>query len=252
MPDASVSNAGAATGLYGKLPCAGDFVTRSLPAAFVAHWDDWLQRALVASRAKLGSRWTQIYLESPVWRFALLPQVCGSQAWAGVLMPSVDRAGRYFPLTLAAPISPAASTLLTVTAAEHWFGQLEDIALWALQPEATLEGVEARLSHQTLAPVPARPDARDDWEVALHVARWWTKPGHPLSLRMASTHTLPAIAEFAAAHLMDSQSQGRTLWWMRDAVAGSITLRGWQGMPPPVEYATLLQESRDGAGQVAS
>lgn len=246
MPVPVVMNSSTATGLYGKLPCAGDFVTRSLPTAFVAPWDDWLQRSLVASRAKLGSRWTDLYLESPLWRFAMQSQVCGTQAWAGVLMPSVDRAGRYFPLTLAAPIAPGASTLLTVTAAEHWFAELERLALWALEPEATLDAVEAHLARQPLVQVPASTNACEDWDVALQLAKWWMKPGRPLVLHMAAQHSLPAVAEFAAAQLMEGQTSGRSLWWMRNSEAGAISLRGWQGLPPPVEFAALL----DGRQQV--
>ena len=44
---------------------------------------------------------------------------------------------------------------------------------------------------------------------------------------------------------MDSQADGRSLWWMRDAKSGAITLRGWLGLPPPVEYIALLNASRD-------
>jgi len=241
MPNSPVTSAGSPVGMFGKLPAAGDFVTRSLPGAFVAVWDDWLQRSLVASRAKLGSGWNAVYLQSPIWRFALQPQVCGPQAWAGVLMPSVDRAGRYFPLTLAAPIPPAASTLLTVTTAEHWFAEVERIALWALTPDVTVEAVEEHLARQPLAPVPASAEACSDWDIALQVGRWWTQPDRPLSIRMAATHALPAVAEFAAAHLMESQGTGRSLWWMRDDLGGSIALRGWQGLPPPTEYVSLLR-----------
>lgn len=242
MSNAPVS--GAAVGLYGKLPCAGDFVTRLLPSAFVAPWDDWLQRSLLASRASLGTQWTALYLESPLWRFVLQPQVCGALAWAGVLMPSVDRAGRYFPLTLAAPVPVAASILLTVTAAEHWFMQLERIALWALQPEATLEAIEAHLAQQPLAPVPAGAEAREDWEIGLLLARWWVQPQRPLQLRLAAAHALPAVTEFAATHLMEGQGEGRSLWWTHDA--GGPLLRGWRGLPPPTQYATLLQGRDDG------
>jgi type VI secretion system protein ImpM len=234
---------GSVVGLYGKLPAAGDFVTRALPAHFVAAWDDWLQRSLVASRAALGDRWTAIYVESPIWRFALQPQVCGSQAWAGVLMPSVDRAGRYFPLTLAAPIPPAASALLTVAAAEHWFTQIERIALAALEPDNTLEAVEAQLAQQPLAPVPAGAEARGDWDVAQQMARWWTQSGRPFSLRLASAHRLPAVAEFAAAKLMESQGHGRTLWWTREPDSGVIAVHGWLGLPPPADFGTLLGAS---------
>src|SRR5512139_3843786 len=88
-------------GWYGKIPNLGDFASRRLPSRFIVAWDDWLQRALASSRAQLGGQWLDLYLTSPVWRFLLMPGVCGSAAWAGVLMPSVDRVGRYFPLTIA-------------------------------------------------------------------------------------------------------------------------------------------------------
>ena len=241
MPDTPVSGQGTAVGFYGKLPCAGDFVTRTLPSTFVAPWDAWLQQALHASRAKLGERWTETYLESPIWRFALQPEACGPQAWAGVLMPSVDRAGRYFPLTLAAPIPTTTSMLLTVSGADFWYTWLERIALWALEPEATLEALEGQLMQQPLQPVPVGDQARDDWNDALQLARWWQQPARPLSLRLSALETLPAVYEFAAAHLMGTQGFGRSLWWMRDDRSGISTLRGWQGLPPPVEYTLMLR-----------
>ena len=86
-----------AAGCYGKLPSLGDFVSRRLPRSFVQPWDAWLQRALAASRARLGAGWLETYLASPFWRFALAPGLCGPEAWVGVLMPSTDRVGRTFP-----------------------------------------------------------------------------------------------------------------------------------------------------------
>jgi type VI secretion system protein ImpM len=232
--------AGSTVGLYGKLPAAGDFVSRALPAAFVAPWDEWLQNSLAASRAQLGERWNPVYLESPIWRFVLQPRLCGPQAWAGTLTPSVDRTGRYFPLTFAASIPPAVSTLLTVAAAEHWFAQLERVALWALRTDVTLEGVEAQLAQLPLATVPAGAEAHADWEAATHLARWWQQPAKPLSLRMASPHALPAVAEFAAAQLMESLGQGCSIWWTRDEVGQSTVLLAWRGLPAPSEYVGLL------------
>ncbi|QXI45055.1 type VI secretion system-associated protein TagF [Pseudomonas wayambapalatensis] len=58
-------------------------------------------KGLRASRERLGAEWEQAYRCSPIWHFALAAGVCGEVAWAGVMMPSVDRVGRYFPLTLA-------------------------------------------------------------------------------------------------------------------------------------------------------
>ncbi|MFW8696321.1 type VI secretion system-associated protein TagF, partial [Mesorhizobium japonicum] len=67
-------------------------------------WDLWLQAGLRHSRELLRERWLETYLNSPIWHFSLGAEVCGRAAMAGVLMPSVDRVGRYFPLTLAAPL----------------------------------------------------------------------------------------------------------------------------------------------------
>ena len=57
-------------GFYGKLPSHGDFLRRRVSDAFVGVWDAWLQECLAASRASLGDRWLDVYLTSPVWRFA--------------------------------------------------------------------------------------------------------------------------------------------------------------------------------------
>jgi type VI secretion system protein ImpM len=92
----------AAIGFHGKIPARGDFVQVGLPRAFTDPWDGWMQRMVAASRAVLGEAWLPAWLEVAVWRFALSPDVCGPGAVIGLWMPSVDRVGRYFPLTLAA------------------------------------------------------------------------------------------------------------------------------------------------------
>src|SRR6267154_5928531 len=98
-------------GLYGKLPSHGDFLRRRVSDDFVAGWDAWLQRCIAQSRAALGEEWLETYLTSPAWRFALSAAVCGPTPVAGVLVPSVDRVGRYFPVTVVWPTPPNFSTL---------------------------------------------------------------------------------------------------------------------------------------------
>ncbi len=120
----------ARVGLFGKLPDRGDFVRRDLPNSFVDAWDTWLQNGMAASRAALGEGWLDAWLCAPVWRFALPAGMFGPDGWAGVLMPSVDRAGRYFPLTLAAAVPsgvPAPAMLAT-----GWIAAVESVALSAL------------------------------------------------------------------------------------------------------------------------
>lgn len=133
-------------GLFGKLPIRGDFLTRRLPPPFVERWDDWLQTALSESRRRLEDEWLDCYLVAPLWRFAMLPGTIDARAYAGVLVPSVDRVGRYFPLTLAAevPALPAACEVFTDW--RGWFDALENLALKALAPDLDFDPFDAALA----------------------------------------------------------------------------------------------------------
>ncbi len=69
-------------GLHGKLPSHGDFLRRRVSDAFISVWDEWLQQSVAASRTALGQNWLDVYLTSPVWRFA-----CDAGGAARVHMP---------------------------------------------------------------------------------------------------------------------------------------------------------------------
>lgn len=137
-------------GFYGKVPIIGDFISRRLPSHFVRPWDEWLQVALARSREQLRSEWLDIYLTSPIWRFILSPGTCGTEACAGVLMPSVDRVGRYFPLTLAAFIRQKELLPRLFFVGAEWFGKLESLALSVLEEEFDLEQFDRDLQNQVL------------------------------------------------------------------------------------------------------
>ncbi|QNK70942.1 type VI secretion system-associated protein TagF [Variovorax sp. PAMC26660] len=125
-------------GWFGKLPGMGDFAHRRLPESFRAVWDAWLQRGLARLRDRHAD-WTSHYLEAPIWCFALGAQVAGERRWIGVLMPSVDGVGRYFPFTLAVELDDGVADRLegeALGAALHW---------WALGTQAALEGLDGDL-----------------------------------------------------------------------------------------------------------
>ncbi len=96
------------SGLYGKLPMKRDFITVSVPDAFLDLWEPWLQGGLTASREELGTRWEEVFLKAPIWRFWLGADLCGL-ATIGSFMPSVDEVGRFFPLTAFACAGQGAS-----------------------------------------------------------------------------------------------------------------------------------------------
>ena len=133
-----MSEAAALPGWFGKLPGMGDFAHRRLPESFRSVWDPWLQRGLARLRDRHAD-WTSHYLEAPMWCFALGPQVAGEGAWIGVLMPSVDGVGRYFPFTLAVELDASAGGALqgdALQGALRW---------WAQGTRAALEGLEGDL-----------------------------------------------------------------------------------------------------------
>ena len=123
-------------GFYGKLPCRGDFLQRRAPQDFVDVWDAWLQESLHETRKRLGEAWLDTYLTGPVWRFALSAGVCGENAYIGILVPSVDRVGRYFPLTVVARLESHECLLAVACASGGWFEAAESLVLDALEAEA--------------------------------------------------------------------------------------------------------------------
>lgn len=137
-------------GWYGKLPTLGDFASRRLEADFIEPWDLWLGEALQAQRSAYGEAWLDAYMETPPWRFLLSPGalrgVRPELAFAGVLVPSVDRVGRHFPLTLVASLARMPDLAAGFDALLAWLHRLEDTALDALQGEWTIEELEDALA----------------------------------------------------------------------------------------------------------
>jgi len=172
-----------AAGFFGKVPSHGDFVARRLPPGFLVPWDAWLQAGLAESRALLGEAWLPLYLNSPVWRFAFDAGVCGPQAWAGLVMPSVDRVGRYFPMTLAAALSGPRAAGQSLVPDEVWYARLDALALSCLDEGFSLEAFDAGL--RALAPPALRGAVAATAAPVVAQARFWRDrgPGHgPASL----------------------------------------------------------------------
>jgi len=141
-------------GAFGKMPSTGDFFRIDPPKGFVAVWDAWLQRGLLEAREALQAAWKTKYYSAPIWRFTLAAGLAGEAAVIGVLMPSIDRVGRQFPLTLVgeAPDDP----MFTHFASPALFAELEDIALATLDDEVTRDDLASRL-HSVASTVGRRP-----------------------------------------------------------------------------------------------
>jgi len=133
-------------GFFGKIPSHGDFVSRRLSSDFVGVWDGWLAESVTQSREQLGDRWLDCYLTSPVWKFAISAGLCGESAWAGVVIPSVDKVGRYYPLTLGAQLSPEHGPLEALESLNGWYGTAEQLALSCLADDFDFDTFDEQLS----------------------------------------------------------------------------------------------------------
>ena len=127
------------TGIFGKLPLHGDFIYRNLPNDCMNSWDEWLQRYIGGSREELGNEWLDIYLTSPIWRFAMSEGVLDGSAWMGMMVPSVDRVGRYFPISVLTEIPPQVNLFEYMMLQTEWFEQVEERIMDALDAQLDVD-----------------------------------------------------------------------------------------------------------------
>ncbi len=140
-------------GAFGKMPALGDFFRLGVAPDFVPPWDAWLQTTLLSAQQSLGARFEECYMSAPIWRFALPPGVAGNQGALGILMPSVDRVGRRFPLTLVVPTGyEEQAALRNLMWQDEVLSALEALALEALD-DLPRDGLGARLAQMALRPM---------------------------------------------------------------------------------------------------
>ncbi len=138
-------------GVFGKLPRYGDFLNRDLPAHYIDVWDSWLQGYVSGSQEQLGEHWLEIYLTSPIWRFTLSPGVIDDQVWLGVMLPSVDRVGRYFPFSVVCALQTDLPATVINEQAASWFESVEDILFNALEGSLELDELLALIKSLPLS-----------------------------------------------------------------------------------------------------
>ncbi len=197
-------------GWFGKLPTLGDFASRRLPAAFVQGWDEWLQLGLASVRETVGEQW----LDQPgigPRRFWIGAGVLGAAGWAGLLIPSRDRVGRRFPLTIAAALAPRGS-LACALASRAWFDAIDAVAQRAVSESVTVDQLERELERvATSVPLAEGGDAAAD--------------------RLAAA----LLRELGG----DERSAPCSVWWRDDAREISA-FACVTALPPPSAFASLL------------
>jgi len=219
MTDTPPFDPGAAVtaGWYGKLPSLGDFAARRLSDGFVAPWDAWLSGRIAETQLNLGPRWLSLYLTCPVWRFFAMPGAIApglADCWMGILMASVDRVGRHFPLTIAAAMPSAPATGDDVARVWQWLDGVETVALAALDFDFTIERLDEQLA---ALPVPSMP--RGPQSAAVLSDPWAVPSAHVLAERLATVF----------APIWQTEAYGMSMWTAVPPDSGQ------PGQPPRAE-----------------
>jgi type VI secretion system protein ImpM len=239
-------------GWFGKLAMLGDFAHRRLDAAFVTTCDDWLSQCVRRSREQLGGEWLDRYLGAPLWRFAWAPGVVDAQWWFGVLMPSVDAAGRYFPLVVAAPSATAPACAAGLRSLDDWHAAVGAAALATLADGMRVDDFEA-----ALAAVPAWVDPR---AAAANAPAPANVPANASTPETANaTATAGTAAPWACSDCADppcaggpapggpglplhTAVTGRSHWWVSpNGITDAGHISSCTGLPPPALYAQMLE-----------
>jgi len=221
-------------GWYGKIPGTGDFIARRMPSSFSEAWDRWLQAAIAGSRDRLGGRWRDTFLSMPIWRFVLSPGMLTQDAWAGIMAPSVDAVGRYFPLAVAAALPSASLDVVrTLHAAESWFDEIEVIALSAIAPAADSAAIDAAIVQRPFRTEWLRyPEGRDD-TVPIRGAKpqmLWV----PLGARSGQAPAREVL------ELADRLAEPSAAWLAEESELFGRCLLLCEALPPPEQYCAMM------------
>jgi type VI secretion system protein ImpM len=226
-------------GFYGKLPSHGDFLRRRVSDGFVGAWDRWLQDGMAATRAALGEGWLEVYLTSPVWRFACAAGACGPQAVMGVMAPSVDRVGRYFPITIVAE-RVAGSSVFEAFDAGPFFEGAERLIIRTLEADTVdFNQFDERVVALADCFEPAGADGRLVFAASAAAVLGEASPG-VFRVPLESPDRLGRALEQLAALRLESLYAPLFVFWTEGSSLVDASCLVSRGLPDPERFVALL------------
>ena len=220
-------------GFFGKLPGYGDFVQRNVVPELTKYWDNWVLQSLSTSNEQLGDLWRSKYFNSPIWRFVLGQSAASPTPVAGLLMPSVDKAGRCYPFTVICQAESAVNPFVFARKIDQLHLAGEDFLISLLENE--------------------RPDLDDITKVLNDIY----KDVQESECQSTEVNSVSSVMELACVTEIDSldftlgnesflqmlvekQNIDISIWSMGNTVDTDPQIRYFSGMPPADSYYSFL------------
>ncbi|MDR4515597.1 type VI secretion system-associated protein TagF [Nitrosomonas sp.] len=229
-------------GWYGKIPAMGDFTSRRLPPEFIQFWDTWLQNSIIASRAQLGENWLNLYLNCPIWRFVLMPKLYDQSIWTGILMPSVDKVGRYFPLTIAIQLEALPGVLTTIINAQNWFKNIEQLALRSLNAGFSPDNLDQNLLEHPFPAIKNNTSPNSIRDILL----WWESSSNSQQrendkIQQLTIEDMPSFFSFIMEYQLIQSGTQKSIWWHESLASKATHLQCFNGLPETDQFIILLK-----------
>ena len=223
-------------GFFGKIPLTGDFIHRRMNSVFMNRWDEWLKVNILHSQNMLGERWLPIYSQSPMWRFCIAPGVIDDKAYLGIMIPSVDSVGRYFPLTVVQAVEAKAIPFILSTKANQWFQNIEDLLLDLLEGyESVVQVFDTKIAAlqadwiNDLPSIPSGLNTQDN--------------NYSLQLEVSDAGSINhSLSSLMLQNLLGSK-KGFTFWWNEGSQAYQPNILLSDHLPAQNQFCALLDGS---------
>lgn len=221
-------------GFFGKLPGYGDFIQRNVNPGLVDFWDNWLSQCIDVAKQHLHDTWKQTYFTSPIWRFTLPSELAGTSLVSGVMMPSVDSAGRDYPFTVFCEL-PHQSNVYSVSAAIDSCHQQAEVMLLNLlvasRPQLDeiadgLAGIYTRLDCANKRDKVPQLNARFSSELFRFESAFPISPDE--------------VHHEFIAHIQSQTGSKTSVWSYQATEQFDNHSRYYNGMPPVETFASLL------------
>lgn len=223
-------NKHSAVGLYGKLPAYGDFIFRNLNPAFINPWDEWLQHFIAASQESIGETWLDVYLTSPIWRFSLSPGVIDNNVWCGIIMPSVDRVGRYFPISIVKSFDNTTNPVKFMLAHSDWYTAIEDTCLKALDGSIDADQLVEMANQVSI-------QTTDDYSPTINLGE---QGSTVIAVDAINDTSLNSALPYMLNASLSSQYNSFSLWHSTGSERITPSLFSSQGLPAIASLASML------------